>query len=206
MGLFNLFKRETVKPEDVDYISNAEEFESKGDYASAIGEYEKIVQYVYAKKDPRHYRHVTKRIVGCYQKLGEYDKVFEMWKGQYDPMDYGAKEMYELIKVLEAAQRVDLVSKVYEMAGRSLAANHVEFLVKQKKIPEANELLSELLAHIPESNPSIQKLWLAKAKLCLSLRKWEEANKYLSKLIEKNPHNEEARKLKEFCFKQLRSN
>jgi hypothetical protein len=35
--------------------------------------------------------------------------------------------------------------------------------------------------------------------------KWEEAHRYLSKIIEKNPRNEEARKLKEFCMKQIRN-
>ena len=86
-----------------------------------------------------------------------------------------------------------------------LMANKIEFLIKQKKIPEANALITELLSNVPESNPSIINLWLSKAKLCMSLRKWEESCKYLNKILEKDGHNMEARKLKEFCLKQVRS-
>jgi tetratricopeptide (TPR) repeat protein len=204
MGLFNFFKKEPQDPLDVDYVAKAEAFEKTGDYVSAIAEYDKLVKYIYADKEPKHYRHITKKIIGCYQKLGDYDRVFEMWPQQYDPLDYGAKEMYELIKVLESVQKNDLVLKVYDLAGKKLARNKVDFLIKQKKIPEANALTSELLMSVPEGTPGLKDLWLIKAKLCLSLRKWEEAMKYLNKLIDKDPHNVEVRKLKDFCMKQVR--
>ena len=78
MGLFNLFKKQGVNPLDVDYMSKAEEFERTGDFSSAINEYNKIIQFVYAGKESKHYRHVTRKIVLGYAKLGDYDKVFEM--------------------------------------------------------------------------------------------------------------------------------
>jgi tetratricopeptide (TPR) repeat protein len=205
MAVFGLFKKKQVKPEDVDYISVAEELEAKGDFAGAIQEYENLINALFSKKEPKYYRHITKKILNCYIKAGNYEKVMEMWPMQYDPLDYGGKEMHDLIKILEAAQRNDLVLKVYDASGNKLLRNKIEFLTKLKKIPEANALMAELLATVPESNPAILDLWMTKAKLSLSLRKWEEANKYLTKIIEKNPHNEEARRLKEFCFKQVRS-
>lgn len=205
MAVFGLFKKKQVNPEDVDYISIAQEFESNGDYSAAIQEYEKLISFVFAKKDPKFYRHITKKIINCYIKMGNYERVMEMWPSQYDSADYGGIEMYELIKILEFAQRDDLAAKVYEASGNKLIRNKIEFLIKLKKIPEANALLSELLANISESNPNSPILWMTKAKLCLSLRKWDEANKYLNKIIEKTPHHEEARRLKEFCFKQIRS-
>ena len=205
MGLFNFFKKEKdVDPRDVDYMSNAEAFEQAGDFLSAIGEYEKIIQFVYAEKEPKHYRHISKKIINCYLKLGDYERVSEMWSLQYDPLDYGPKEMYELIKILEAAQKFDLVMLVYNHAGKPLLRNKIEFLIRQKKIPEANELMNELIAAVTDQQPGIIDIWLQKAKLSLSLQKWDEASRYLNKIIEKDPRNLEARKLKEFCMKQVR--
>lgn len=205
MGLFNLFTKKQENPENIDYLSIAENFEKKGDFASAIGEYEKMMSVFYKDKPEAKYRHIIKKIVSCHNKLGNYEKVFEMWPSQYDSSDYGAKEMYELIKILESAQKLDLVMKVYNQAGKSLARNKIEFLIKQKKIPEANLLLSELLVSIPESNPAVKDLWMLKAKLCMGLLKWEEANKYLNKIIERDTHNMDARKLKDFCLKQVKN-
>ncbi len=205
MGLFNFFKKEKdIDPRDVDYMTYAENFEKTGDFVSAIGEYEKIIQFVYAEKEAKYYRHITKKIVNCYIKLGDYEKVSEMWPQQYDPLDYDAKEMYELIKILESAQKFDLVIMIYNQAGKKLLRNKVEFFIRQKKIPEANELMNELLASVTESQQGIQELWMEKAKLCLSLQKWDEACKYLNKLIERTPRDLEARKLKDFCMKQVR--
>ena len=59
---------------------------------------------------------------------------------------------------------------------------------------------------VKETDPAIEGIWMTKAKLSMSLQKWEEANKYLGKAIEKNSHNLEARKLKDFCLKQARYN
>lgn len=206
MGLFNFFKKEKeINPRDVDYMAKAEEFEKAGDFTSAISEYDKIIQYVYADKEPKYYRHITKKIISCHIKLGDYERVAEMWNLQYDPLDYGAKEKYELIKILEAAQKNELALMIYNQAGKSLLRNKIEFMIRQKKIPEANELLNELLASVTESQPGISDIWLQKAKLCLSLQKWDEASKYLNKIIEKDIHNMEARKLKEFCMKQVRA-
>jgi tetratricopeptide (TPR) repeat protein len=205
MALFDLFKKNKVNPEDIDYISKAEELEKKGDFASAIEEYKKLIEIVFKDKPLKTYRHIIKKIVDCYIKIGDYEKVFELWPSKYDSSDYGGKEMYELIKILEQAQRNDLISKVYDQGGKKLTRNKIEYLIKQHKIPEANALLSEFLTEVSVSSPAIEELWMTKSKLCLSLTKWDEACKYLNKIIEKNPHNSEARKLKEFCLRQVRS-
>jgi tetratricopeptide (TPR) repeat protein len=204
MGIFSFFQKKQDS-EDIDHISIAEELESKGDFAGAVREYEVLILTRFAEKPQKAYRHVTKKIINCYTKMGDYEKVMELWPTQYDASDYGGKEMHDLIKILEAAQRTDLVMKVYDASGNKLIRNKIEFLIKQKKIPEAYGLITELLSAVGESSPEIMKLWMTKAKLCLSLRKWEEANKYLNKILDKNPHEEEARKLKEFCFKQIRT-
>jgi tetratricopeptide (TPR) repeat protein len=201
MALFGFFKKDANS--DTDYLAIAQEHEQKGDYLSAIVEYEKLIQSIYKNKEPKSYRHITKKVVDCFIKIGDYDKVLEYWKLQYDPTEYSPKEMFELIKVLEQGNRHDLIVRVYDVAGNSLLPNRIEYLIKQKKIPEANALLSELLSKIPESNPSIKGLWFTKAKLSMSLRRFEEANKYLGKLLEKDQHNLEARKLKDFCMKQI---
>jgi tetratricopeptide (TPR) repeat protein len=205
MGIFSFLKRDKFNG---DYIAEAEKYEAKGDFGGAIVEYEKMIQAVYADKEPKHYRHVIKRIVADHVKMGNLDVVFEMWPKQYDPSDYGAKEMYELIKILESGQRLDLVMKIYDMAGKKLLRNKMEFMIRLKKIPEANALMNELLM-TAEANPeisvqAIKELWITKAKLCLSLKKWDEANKYINKVLEKDPHNMEVRKLKDFCLKQVR--
>ncbi|MBM3246992.1 hypothetical protein FJZ17_00400 [Candidatus Pacearchaeota archaeon] len=202
--VFGLFKKKEVNAFDVDYIGKAEEFEAKGDYSSAIQEYQKIILVIYNDKPVKAYAHINKKILECYKKMGDYDKIFELWPTQYNPVDYDASKKYELIKILKQAQRLDLVMKVYDEAGKSLARNKIEFLIEQKKIPEADMLMKDLLATLDEFTPGIIDLWLTKAKLSLSLRKWEEANRYLSKIIEKSPRHEDARKLKEFCLKQLR--
>ena len=204
MGLFNFFKKESIQPEDVDYMSRAAEFEKAGDFGSAIAEYEKIIQFVYADKEPKCYVHVTKKILNCCIKMGDYDRVTSLWSQQYSPSDYGAKEMYELIKILESAQKMDLVAKVYDQAGKKLIRNKIDFLIKQKKIPEANELMNELLSLANPASPGMKDLWMIKAKLCLSLRRWPEANKFLNKILEKDTRNAEALKLKDFCMKQVR--
>ena len=202
MGIFDLFRK---APEtDVDYVTLAENFEKQGDYNAAIQQYEELIKNIYSDKPESRSRYIRRKIINCYMKLGNYEKVLELWSSQFDPLDYGAKEMYELVKILENAQKMDLVEQVYNLAGRKLIRNKIEFLVKQKKIPEANRLISELLANMDEKNPSIEGVWLQKAKLSMSLLKWEEANRYLNKILEKNSKNMEARRLKEFCIKHAR--
>jgi tetratricopeptide (TPR) repeat protein len=202
--VFGLFKKKEVSPFDIDYIAQAEEFESKGDYTSAIEQYQKIINIIYKDKPTKAYTHISKKILLCYIKMGDYDKVFELWPLQFNPVDYDAKKQFELIKILEQANRNDLVMRVFDSAGKSLTRNKIEFLIKQKKVPEADAIMKDLLVNLDEFTPGIVDLWLTKAKLSLSLRKWEEANRYLSKIIEKSPKHDEARKLKEFCLKQLR--
>ena len=205
MAIFGLFKKKVQNPWDIDYVSAAEELEAKGDFSGAITEYEKIIKVIYADKPSKNYRHITKKIIDCYLKLGDYEKVMQLWPLKYDSADYGAREMYDLIKVLETAQRMDLVNQVFDRAGNKLLPNKIEFLIKQKRIPEANALLSGLLVNTNESSPGIENLWMTKVKLSMSLRKWEEANRFLDKILDKNQGNVEARKLKEFCIKQARN-
>ncbi len=204
MGILSFFQRKE-KFEDKDHILAAEEFESKGDYLSAIKEYEILILTRFSDKPSKFYRHLTKKIITDYVNLGNYEKVLELWPTQYDSSDYGPQEMQELIKILEIGQRNDLIEKVYAASGKKLLKSKLEFLIKMRKIPEANALVTEILANFSGSGAQIEYLWLTKAKLCLSLRKWEESNKYLNKILEQNSHHEEARRLKEFCFKQLRS-
>jgi tetratricopeptide (TPR) repeat protein len=204
MAIFGLFKKKAQNPWDIDYISVAEEFETAGDFTGAIAEYEKIIKVIYVDKPAKSYKHLTKKIIDCYLKLGNYEKVIELWPLKYDPTDYGPKEIYDLIKILEIAQRNDLIMQVFNQAGKKLLPNKIEFLIKQKRIPEANALLNELLVNAKESTQGIENLWMTKAKLCLSLMKWEEANRFLDKILEKNNNNAEARKLKTFCISQLR--
>jgi len=200
MGLFNLFKKKEGRW-GTDHITLAEEFESKGDFLSAISEYGKVIKENYSDKEPKTYKHIMKKIVADYVKLGDYDKVFEMWKFQYDPSEYGPKEMYELIKILEIGQKNEMILQIYEQAGKGLLKNKINFLVKMKKTPEAYESLGELLSYVSESTPGIEKFWLLKAKLAMSLGKWTDAKRYLGKIIEKDTHNAEARKLRDMCLK-----
>jgi tetratricopeptide (TPR) repeat protein len=204
MGIFDKIKK-WGSNEPTDPISQADELEKKGDYQAAIEKYREVINTIYQGKAPDHYRHLTKKIIDCYIKLGDYQQVMDLWELKYHPADYTPKEIYELIKVLEGAGRNDLIMNVYEKAGKKLALNKIEFLMKNKQIPQANAEMAQLLASVPEDNPTIENLWLTKAKLSMSLMKWEEAHRYLSKIIEKNPRNEEARKLKEFCMKQIRN-
>ena len=113
MALFGLFKKKTQNPWDIDYVSAAEELEAKGDFTGAIAEYEKIVKVIYADKPLKTYKHITKKIIDCYLKLGNYEKVMELWPLKYDSADYGPREMYDLIKVLEGAGRNDLVMQAH---------------------------------------------------------------------------------------------
>jgi len=201
MGLFGLFGKKEGKWGE-DHIVLAEEFENKGDFLSAIAEYGKVIKKYYSDKEPKTYKHIMKKIVACYVKLGDYDKIFEMWKFQYEPSEYGPQEMYELIKILEAGQRNEQILQIYEQAGKGLLKNKINFLIKMKKNQEAYEALGELLSYVSESTPGIEKFWLMKAKLAMSLAKWTDAKRYLGKIIEKDPRNsDEARKLREMCLK-----
>lgn len=200
MGLFNLFKKKD-NIWGTDHIALAEDFENKGDLISAISEYGKVIKNYYSDKEPKTYKHIMKKIVACYVKLGDYDKVFEMWKFQYDPAEYGPQEMYELIKILEVGQKNEMILQIYESAGKSLLKNKINFLVKINKIPEAYEAITEILSYVSESTPGIEKFWLLKAKLAMSLGKWEDAKRYFNKIIEKDAHNAEARKLRDMCLK-----
>ena len=202
MALFGLFGKKW-KDNDTDFISDAENFEKAGDYAKAIETYEKLILVIYKNASPSKYKHIAKKIINCYLSLGDYEKVIILWPSQFEGEDYGAKEIYELIKVLEAAGKNDLVLRVYESAGSKLTRNKIDFLIKIKKIPQANDELTRLLASVSDNTPGIIELWLMKVRLSMGLLKFEEANRYLGKILEKSPHNEEARKLKDFCRKQM---
>jgi len=200
MGLFDIFKK---KQSEGDSLALAEASFSKGDYLGSIESYQKVINTFFAEKEPKSYGHITKKIIECHRFLGNYERVIELWPSQYSSVDYGPKEMFELIKVLEAAQKFDLAEKIYESSGKTLLRNKVEFYIRQKKIPQAYGTINELLASVNENNPEIAKLWLVKAKLSMSLLKFPEANKYLDKILEKDSKNMEARKLKDFCSRNM---
>jgi len=200
MGLLNLFKKKEGRW-GKDHIVLAETFENRGDFVSAIQEYEQAIKENHSGKEPKSYRPITKKIVDCYVKLGDYDKIFEMWKSQYDPNEYGPKEMYELIKILEVGQKNEMILEIYDHAGKGLLKNKVNFLIKIKKIPEAYESINNLLSYVSESTPGIEKFWLLKVKLAMGLGKWDDAKRFLNKIIEKDTHNLEARKLRDMCMK-----
>jgi tetratricopeptide (TPR) repeat protein len=201
MGIFSIFKK---GKNEGDHMALAESSFAKGDYVTAIDNYQKVINTIFAGKEAKYYGHLTKKIIECNKQLGNYELVAELWSSQYSPGDYGAKETYELIKILEAAQKYELVMGVYNKAGKSLLRNKVEFLIRQKKIPEAYNAMTELVASVPENHPEMEKLWLTKAKLSMSLLKFEEASRYLGKIIERNPRNDEARKLKDFCIRNAK--
>ncbi len=201
MGIFSIFKK---GQNEGDYMAIAESSFSRGDYATALDNYQKVINTIFAGKEQKYYSHITKKIIECNKGLGNYEAVIELWPSQYSPADYGPKEMYDLIKILEAAQKYELVMSIYDKAGKSLLRNEVEFLIRQKKIPEAYNAMNELIASVPENHPEMEKLWLTKAKLSMSLLKFDEAGRYLGKIIEKNPRNEEARKLKDFCIRNAK--
>ena len=201
MGIFSIFKK---GQNEGDYMAIAESSFSRGDYATALDNSQKVINTIFAGKEQKYYSHITKKIIECNKGLGNYEAVIELWPSQYSPADYGPKEMYDLIKILEAAQKYELVMSIYDKAGKSLLRNEVEFLIRQKKIPEAYNAMNELIASVPENHPEMEKLWLTKAKLSMSLLKFDEAGRYLGKIIEKNPRNEEARKLKDFCIRNAK--
>lgn len=204
MGIFDKIKKGWSSA-PTDPISLAESLEAQGDFLGAIEKYRDVINTVYKGRAQDHYKHLTKKIIDCYIKLGDYNQVMDLWSLQYHPADYTPKEMYELIKILESAGRGDLVMRVYDEAGGKLALNKIQYLIKNKQIPQANTELMQLLATVPEGAPNIQELWLTKAKLSMSLLKWEEATRYLNKILERNMRHDEARTLKEFCLKQIRN-
>lgn len=201
MGILNFIKKPFQKKEE-DFLLQAEQAEKQGDFQLAIENYEKIILTIFEDKTPDKYIHLTKKIINCYTQIGDFEKVINLWPTQYKVGEYTAKEKYELIKVLENAGKPDLALNIFNEAGNTLLANKIEFLIRQKKIPEANHELSNLIASLPENHPKYYDLIIKKAKLSMSLLKWDEAKRYLNKILEKNPSHEEAKKLRAFCAKQ----
>lgn len=200
MGFLELFKNKTEE----DFMLQAEQAEKMGDYSKAIENYNKVIGTFFEGKSPDSYKHIIKKVVRCNIKLGNYEQVLELWRYQYSPSDYTPKEMYELIKIFEAANLPDLAMKVYEQAGDKLLRNKINFLINQKKIPEANLELTRLLGSLPDNTPGIIDLWMQKAKLSMSLKKFPDAHRYLAKILDKDSKNMEARKLNDFCRAQIR--
>lgn len=207
MGMFDKIKGvfSGKNPDDEkDYLQIAKELEAAGNFSEAINEYNKLIGTIYTGKEYYKYKHITKKIIELYIKLQDFAKVAELWPKQYNQEEYGLKEKYHLAIFLEKSGQVDLALKIYN-AEDFLQKQKVEFLLRQKKIEEANRECTRLIMMYKASDKEITDLWFLKAKILISLRRLEEAENYLMKVIERQPQNLEARKLKNFCERYTRN-
>ncbi|MEM4271098.1 MAG: hypothetical protein QXO70_03315 [Candidatus Pacearchaeota archaeon] len=203
MGFFSnlFFGKKDV--EEKDYLKLAADYESREMYPEAIGEYEKLIADIYEGKESYKYRHITKKIVELNIKLGNYEKVIELWKKQFLPEEYGAKQKFALAVILEKAGKINETMKIYD-ENPSLQKQKIEFLIRLKRIDEANRECTKLLMSYKSHDKGIEDLWMLKGRILMSIRRWEEAESYFIKVLEKQSSNLEAKKLKVFCAKQAR--
>lgn len=208
MGLFNFIK-EVFTAEDLavgeeDYFKIAKDFEDKSMFSEAATEYEKLIVNIYAGKEYTKYLHITKKLVELYIKLGNYDKVKELWARQYAAEDYTKKQKLELALILEKAGKIQDAQNVYDDVGFGLQYQKIEFLMRQRKIDDANAECTRLLLSLRSTDPGIIDVWMLKGKILMGIRRWEEAQGYFIKIIERQNSNLEAKKLRAFCNDQLR--
>jgi tetratricopeptide (TPR) repeat protein len=207
MGIFDKIKGvfSGKKPEnEKDYLQMAKEFEGAGNFVEAIKAYNQLIETIYTGKEYYKYKHITKKIVELYIKLGDFERVAELWSKQYSSEEYGLREKYQLAIFLEKAGKPDMALKIYN-AEDFLQKQKVEFLLRQKKIDEANKECTRLIMMHKSSDEGIADLWFLKAKILMSLKRLEEAENYLLKVIEKRPNDLEAKKLKTFCTRYTRA-
>jgi len=203
MGFFsNLFSGKK-EAEETDYLKLAGDFETQAMLPEAIKEYEKLIADIYEGKESYKYRHITKKIVELNIKLGNYEKVIELWKKQFLPEEYGAKQKFALAIVLEKAGKTNEAIKIYD-ENPSLQKQKIEFLMRLKKIDEANKECTRLLMSYKSHDKGIEDLWMLKGRILMSIRRWEEAESYFIKVLEKQSSNLDAKKLKVFCARQVR--
>ena len=206
MALFDKLKGIFVKKEvnAGDYLKIAEDLESKGLFLAAVNEYERIIAQIYAGKDPFQYLHITKKLINLNVQLGNFDKVIQLWPNQYSPQEYSSKYKLELALILEKAGKIQEAEEIYISEGNKLQLYKIEFLIRQKRIDDANRECTRLLLSVNSNGKGVEKLWLLKGKILMSIRRWEEAESYFIKILERNAGDLEAKKLKMFCSKQLR--
>ncbi len=207
MGIFGRIKEAfsgKKLEEEKDYLQLAQQLETAGNFAEAIKEYNQLIETIYTGKEYYKYKHITKKIVELYIKLQDFAMVAELWPKQYSQEEYGLKEKYHLAVFLEKAGKMDLALKIYSEED-FLQKQKVEFLLRQRKVEEANKECSRLIMSHKASDEGIADLWFLKAKILMSLRRLEEAESYLIKVIEKRPNDMEAKKLKGFCSRYTRA-
>lgn len=207
MGIFNTIKEfftiEEEKAGEEDYFKIAKDFEDKGMNAEAIREYEKLIFDIYTGKDYTKYLHITKKLVELYTKMGNYEKVVELWPKQYHEEEYDLKKRFELATLLEKASKFDMAMNIYNDNPR-LQMKKVEFLMRQRKIDEANAECTRLLLSMRAVDPGIIDVWLLKGKILMGVRRWEEAEGYFVKILERQNNHLDAKKFKSFCNEQIK--
>ncbi len=207
MGIFNTIKEfftiEEEKAGEEDYFKIAKDFEDKGMNAEAVREYEKLIFDIYTGKDYTKYLHITKKLVELYLKMGNYEKVVELWPKQYHEEEYDLKRKMELAVLLEKVSKFDMAMNIYNDNPR-LQMKKVEFLLRQKKVDDANAECTRLLLSMRAIDPGIIDVWLLKGKILMSIRRWEEAEGYFVKILERQNGHLDAKKLKSFCSEQIK--
>ena len=207
MGLFDKLKGVFSKSEEgeEDYFKIAQDFEAKGQLAEAINEYEKLIFEIYKDRDYTKYIHLTKKLVELNINLGNYGRVIELWPKQYAPEEYTLRKKLELALLLEKAGKVEDSMKIYDGEEGRLQLPKIEFLMRLRRIDEANAECTRLLLSMRADNPKIIDVWMLKGKMLMGIRRWEEAQSYFIKILEKQGNNLDAKKLKIFCGQQLRA-
>jgi tetratricopeptide (TPR) repeat protein len=205
MGLLNAIKEffSDEVPGEEDYFKIAKDFEDKGMNLEAIREYEKLIFDIYTGKEYTKYTHITKKLVELYLKMGNYEKVAELWPKQYHTEEYDLKKKLELALILEKGGKNNLAMAIYDSNTR-LQYQKIEFLLRQKKVDEANSECTRLLLSMHSTDPGIINIWMMKGKILMGVRRWEEAESYFTKILERQNGHLDAKKLRAFCGDQLR--
>lgn len=208
MGLFSFIKEvftaeDVVSSNEEDYFKIAKNFEEKSQFAEAIREYEKLIATIYVGKEYTKYIHITKKLIELYQKIGNYDKIIELWPKQYQEGEYTPKYKLELALILEKSGKSKEALDVYADEMR-LQMPKIEYLMRLRRIDDANAECTRLLLSLRSTDPGITKVWMLKGKILMGIRRWEEAQGYFIKIIERDNSNLDAKKLKAFCTDQLR--
>lgn len=203
MGLFDKFKGVFAKKEAEveDYLKIAEDFEAQGMFLEAINEYEKMIAEIYAGKDYMKYAHITKKLIQLNMKIENYDRVIQLWPRQYSAEEYSGRQKLELALLLEKVGKIKEAEAIYLESESKLQLYKIEFLMRQKRIDDANKECTRLLLSVNSQGKGIENLWLLKGKILMSIRRWEEAESYFIKALERDANNMEAKKLKVFCSK-----
>ena len=92
MGIFDKIKKAWSNEEE-DPITIAQSLEVQGNYQGAIEKYREVINTVYQGRSPDKYKHLTRKIIDCYLKLGDFNQVMDLWPLQYHSADYTGKEM-----------------------------------------------------------------------------------------------------------------